>query len=195
MTPELREARRGMLTGSMAAVIMGGLATDGLARYVNKLAFERLYGLPDGEDFQSQAMLTGIEREAQALDWYAFDQNCILVPGDQFLMHPKLPFVGATPDSRRDDRTVQVKCPSAHVWADTARRREVPSEYRWQCRWEAWVADLPGYDFVSWHPLASGIIVSGQLEPEHIDAMSARAEQVNAMVIQAMEQIANRSDK
>ena len=96
MTPELREARRGMLTGSMAAVIMGGLSTDGLARYVNKLAFERLYGLPDGEDFQSQAMLTGIEREAQALDWYAFDQDCILIPGDQFLVHPKLPFVGAT---------------------------------------------------------------------------------------------------
>lgn len=191
MTPELREARRGMLTGSMAAVIMGGLATDGLARYVNRLAFERLFGLPEGEDFQSAAMTAGIERERSALEWYAFDQDCTLIPGDQFMIHPELSFVGATPDSRRSGRTVQVKCPQASTWAATVRAGVVPAEYRHQCRWEMWVAGVSLCDFVCWHPLGGGKIIPFSLDAEAIAVMAERATHVNSMVEQAMQEITN----
>lgn len=189
MTPEVRAARAGMLTASMAGVIMGGLTTDGLKRYVNQLAFERLYGLPDDEGYQSKAMTQGIEREASALEWYAFDQDCELIQGDEFLVYPSLPYVGATPDARRCDRTVQVKCPSAHVWAEIAKRREIPAEYRWQCRWEQWVAQVWLCDFVAWHPLANGIVIASALTVDEAEQMAERAAIVNTMVIAAMYQI------
>lgn len=192
MKPELREARAGMLTASMAAVVMGGLRTDGLAAYVNQLAFERLYGVPDDEGYKSRLMNRGTGLEPNALAWYAFDQACELIPGDQFLVHAALPYVGATPDGRLRDRTVQAKCPQAHTWAAVVRAGVVPSEYRWQCRWEPWVSGLWICDFLVWHPQGGGHVIQQQLLPTEAEQMAERAHAVNTMVEQAMSEILNR---
>lgn len=187
MTPEMREQRAGKLTASMAAVIMGGLSTDGLKRYVNRLAFERLYGLPpDDEQFQSKAMDNGNKRERAALDWYAFETDSVLMPGGECITHPSIPFVGASPDARLTDRTIQVKCPIASTWMEYAIKREVPSEYRWQCRWEMWVCGVWMCDFVAWHPNPGGIIVPFALAPEEAAAMAERAHLVNELIFAAM---------
>lgn len=187
MTPEMRNQRSGKLTASMAGVIMGGLNTDGLKRYVNRLAFERLYGLPpDDEQFQSRAMDNGNKREAAALDWYAFETDSVLLPGGECLTHPALDYVGASPDARRPDRTVQVKCPIASTWVEYAAARTVPAEYRHQCRWEMWVAGVTLCDFVVWHPNPGGFIVQFHLTDDEAAAMHERAEYVNSLIIAAM---------
>lgn len=187
MTPELREQRAGKLTASMAAVIMGGLSTEGLKRYVNRLAFERLYGLPpDDEQFQSRAMDNGNKREQAALEWYAFKTDSVLMPGGECITHPSLPFVGASPDARLDDRTIQVKCPIASTWMEYAAKCEVPAEYRWQCRWEMWVCGVNRCDFVVWHPQPGGFVVPFYQGRDYVDAMLERAEHVNNLIIAAM---------
>lgn len=194
MTPEMRAQRAGKLTASMAAVIMGGLNTDGLKRYVNRLAFERLYGLPDDDSYQSRAMDEGNKREAAALAWYAFETDAVLLPGGECITHPELDYVGASPDARLADRTVQVKCPMAHTWVDYVSAGVVPAEYRHQCRWEMWVCGVSQCDFVCWHPQATGIIIPMALSSDEATAMHARAALVNDLIIAAMRGIQERAN-
>lgn len=197
MTPELAAQRAGKLTASMAAVVMGGLSTDGLKRYVNRLAFERLYGLAEDEQFQSKAMDQGNKREALALAWYAYDTDSVLIPGGECITHPELPFVGASPDARLADRTIQVKCPIASTWMEYAAKREVPAEYRWQCRWEMWVCGVARCDFVVWHPQSGGFVVPLEYNEDEIEilttSMRERAIQVNDLIIAAMRGIQERA--
>lgn len=182
MTPEMRQQRAGKLTASMAAVIMGGLDTDGLKSYIHKLAFERLYGLPDDEQFQSQAMTRGIETEAAALEWYAFNQDVELIPGGECIQHPAIPYVGASPDARLPGKTIQVKCPLAHNWLQERRAGVVPATYRWQCRWEMWTCGVVQCDYLIFHPLPGGFIIPFGLTDEDVQAMADRAALVNEMI-------------
>lgn len=186
MTPEMRSQRAGKLTASMAGVIMGGLSTDGLKRYVNRLAFERLYGLPDDDQYQSKAMEQGNKRETSALAWYAFETDSVLMPGGECVPHPQLDYVGASPDARLADRTIQAKCPIASTWMEYAAARTVPAEYRHQCRWEMWVCGVSLCDFVVWHPQPGGFIVPFALGPDDVVKMAERAAVVNDLIIAAM---------
>lgn len=126
MTPEVRLARLGKMTASKAAVVMGGLETDGLARYVKSLAFERVYGDPEEEWYESPAMKRGTILEAQALDWYVFDtDSAIDKPG--CIDHPTIPMVSATPDAIRTDRVIEVKSPLHTTWAEV--KAKAPSAF------------------------------------------------------------------
>lgn len=173
-------ARRGKLTASKAAVIMGGLNTSGLDTYVKTLAWERVYGARD-EDFQSQSMLRGLEVEPQARRWYAaaIGQE---VGETGFVQHPQIAYVGASPDGLLADRTLQIKCPLHCAWMEVRKTMRVPAEYRWQCRWEAWVCGLRLADFVCFHPQAGGLLIPLQVSDEECDQMASRAELVDQMV-------------
>ncbi len=173
--------RLGKLTASKAAVIMGKLDTSGLATYVKALAWERVYGARD-EEYKSDAMQRGNDLEPSALDWYEFETAATLTRTPGFMQHPAIPYVGASPDALRDGMTVQAKCPGHGAWMEVMRTREIPSEYRWQCRWEPWVAGVSRCEFFVWHPAAGGIIVPGIVTPEECEQMAERASVVDAMV-------------
>lgn len=173
--------RLGKLTASKAAVIMGGLDTSGLATYVKSLAWERVYGARD-EEYRNAAMDRGNALEASALDWYAFEQDSPILRSPGFVQHPSIAFVGASPDALAAFKTVQVKCPLHGAWMETKRTMQVPSEYRWQCKWEMWVCGLHECDFVTWHPVAGGLIVPIYATPAEWDQMAERAAVVDAMV-------------
>ena len=175
MTPELRAARAGHLTASKAAVVMGGLETDGLKRYVAQIAWERVYGPSEDSDYQSPAMERGTILEAEALEWYVFETGSdVDHDPDRMLTHPTVPFVGASPDAMRSDRVIEVKCPLHFAWMEVKRTGLVPSEYRWQCRWQQWVSGLSHCDFVCYHPKAGGLIVPTQVTDEEIEQMATR---------------------
>lgn len=184
MTPELRAARAGKLSASKAAIIMGALDTSGLAGLIRDLAYERVHGpLPDG--YQSRAMLEGKENEAKALSWYEFEVGEILdIDPNRTLIHPKLPFVSATPDALRRDRCVEAKSPEHRAWMDIKKARKVPSEYRWQCRWQMWVRGIDQCDFVAWNPQLEGIIVPFNVTREELAQMEERAHLIESKIVE-----------
>lgn len=182
MNPEMAQARLGKLTASRAAVIMGGLDTAGLDSYIKELAFARVYGDDGEEGYKSAHMDRGTTMEPLALDWYSFDQDCELIPGGECIGHPTIAYVAASPDARRSDRVIEAKCPGAKAWMETKRNGLVPSQYRWQCRWQMWVCGVRLCDFVTWHALAGGLIVPISVEDSEIERMAERAAVIETKV-------------
>lgn len=188
-TSHLDPARVGKLTGSMASVIMGKLNTDGLDEYTRRLAGERLYGPLQDEGFATKHMRRGQAVEHRALDWYEFHTDEI-VERQVFLVHPIMPYVACTTDALiRGVRTIEAKCPTFQMWSHTKQTREVPSIYRWQCRWEAWCAGVRQFHFVAWHPQGGGVIVEEQVTEEEVTEMTNRAITVEMMIQELMEEI------
>lgn len=177
--------RLGKLTASKAGVIMGGLDTSGLATYVKSLAWERVYGARD-EEYRNAAMDRGNSMESSALDWYEFETGATLRRSPGFLQHPHIPYVGASPDAiavgGSPELAVQCKCPMHGAFMETKRTMVVPSEYRWQCKWELWCVELTDGHFVTWHPMPGGIILPTSVTPAECDQMAERAAVVDQMV-------------
>jgi predicted phage-related endonuclease len=187
---DLSPERLGLLTGSMAAVIMGGLKTEGLDNYVRRLAGERLHGVLDEEEFTSRWMKRGKKFEPRALDWYEFHTDTFC-ERQVFVRHRDMPYVAATPDGLIHLlRTIETKAPSFAEWSQTKQTREVPPEYRWQCRWQAWAAGVKEFHFVAWHPQGGGVIVKEELLDADVIEMTNRAITVEMMVQEMMEEIA-----
>lgn len=180
-SPEWWAARLGKLTGSKAACIMGDLKTAGLASYVMDVAWERVHGERD-EGYRNAAMERGKELEPEAREWLAFDRGLHVTPVG-FLQHPELDFVGASPDSLVDeDAILEIKCPLHKAWMEVKRTRRVPSEYRWQVRWEMWCAGRSRAHFLCYHPIGGGIVVPFGLDDGEAAAMRERAIIVDGMV-------------
>lgn len=194
MTPELRQARAGKMTASKAAVTMGGLDTSGLKSYIMDIAWERVYGVSDDEGFQTPAMARGVELEALARDWYAFTRDCIVDHDpDRTIDHPTIAMVAASPDGLLPDRVIETKCPLHKAWMEVKKSSLVPSEYRWQCRWQMWVTGLELCDFVCWHPVAGGLIVPFSVTKAECDEMAARAALIEKKIAEWVEIIGERN--
>jgi putative phage-type endonuclease len=192
MTPELRELRLGKLTASKAAVIMGDLKTEGLKRYVRQLAGERLFGDLGDEGFRSAAMDRGNEVESDALDWYCWEVDQLIERGPH-IDHPIIPYIAATPDGIiRGVRVIEAKSPLFTTWAEIKERNEVPSEYRWQTRWQLMCCALSECHFVAWHPCPGGLIIPCTVTESECAQMAERAALVEARIRQTMEIISER---
>lgn len=195
MTPELRQARAGKLTASKAPVTMGGLDTSGLKSYVMDLAWERVYGVPDDEAFETPAMARGKELESAARDWYAFMTDAVVDHDpDRTIDHPTIPMIAASPDGLMADRVLETKCPLHKAWMEVKRTGLVPSEYRWQCRWQMWVTGKQLCDFVCWHPLAGGLIVPIAVTAAECDEMAARAALIEKRICEWVEILQNKRE-
>lgn len=191
LTPELAEIRRGKQTASMAAVVMGGLETKGLAQYVRRLAGERLYGDLGEESYKSAWMDRGSDEENAALDWFEFTQD-VELERQVYVNHPTIPYVACIPDGLCNAFTVEGKCPLFHVWCDTLEAwrngkrglEAIPSEYRWQCRWQVWCAQVPEGRFVAYHPAGGGqgIVIPYTVAQDDLDAMAKRVQVVEGLV-------------
>lgn len=194
---------------------MGDLKTDGLEKICRRLAWERTFNVSmEGESFRNAVMQNGSDSEPDLFDWYELvtehevcrttmmptvdGEGVVEVPG-VFLVHPELPFVSATLDGLTLDRTVQGKCPQFNAYMDVLERFQapqpwkvnpVPSEYRWQCRWEMWVAGIRQCDFVVWHPYPQGIIVPFSVTDDEIQQMHRRALLVENRIEEWMEKLA-----
>lgn len=185
MTPELAAARLGHMTASVAPVIMGGLETDGLTKLVRCLAWERQHGDRGEEGFQSAAMKRGNEVEQFALDAYEFEREVSLVRGE-FVRHPTIPFVGASPDGyidRGDEKEpVEAKSMLVPAFMAVLETNQVPAEYRWQCRWQAWCCGTGHTDFVAWHPARKPIIIRFEVLRSECTAMAERAALIESRI-------------
>jgi len=189
LTAELSDARLGLLTASMAATICGGLDTDGLRKYVDKLAGERVFGDLGEDSYKSRFMRRGEEVEEEALQWFEFRFELELIR-QPFVQHPTISYVSACPDGLplEERFCVEAKSPIFSTYCEVMRRRQVPSQYRWQCRWQAWCCGFEETRFVAFHNAAqNGIVVPFRVLDEDIDFMTKRAALVNEMVEETAE--------
>lgn len=190
MEPELALARRGKLTASMANVVMGGLNTDGLAKYVRRLAGERVFGDLGEEGYKSVWMERGNEQENFALDAFEFAHD-VTVLRQQHVDHPTIANVAATPDGLMPGQyVVEAKSPMFHVWAETREAWHVgkrglaaiPSEYRHQVRWQCWCCGVTDGFFVCYHPSSRPVIVPFTVTQAEFDAMASRVVVVEGLI-------------
>lgn len=177
----------------MAPVIMGDLDTVGVAQYVDRLAGERLYGDLGENGYESWAMKRGKQLEALALNWYEFATEHLL-DRQPFVQHPRLPYVSSTPDAiilPKRRKVVEAKAPIFTTWAVCKRLRLVPSEYRWQYKWQLWCVGVLECDFVIWHPKPGGMIIPCSVTTDEMLQMADRAALVEERVQEAMLQISS----
>lgn len=150
------QARLGRLTGSVAkdmlAKLKDGKPAAGRANLTIRLVLERLTGKPQESGFVSEAMQTGIDREADAFAAYqALTGEIVTRSG--FLKHTTL-MAGASLDGHIGDfeRLMSIKCrqPKAH-W-EFLRTGKVPGDALTQCRHELWLTGSAEHDYFSWNP-------------------------------------------
>ena len=153
---EWHRARLGRLTGSVAKDMLAKLATGkpaaGRENLCIRLVLERLTGKPQESGYQSPAMATGVDREADAFAAYEALTGT-LVDRTGFLSHTTL-MAGASLDGHLGDfeKLLSIKCrqPKAH-WA-FLRTGKVPGDALVQMRHELWLTGASEHDYFSWNP-------------------------------------------
>ncbi len=154
-TPEWFEVRRGKVTASHMRDVTskgrGSQPSKTRESYMTKLAVERLTGNV-GDNFTSQFMQDGIDREPDAISNYEFYKN---VDVDQigFVDHFKIKMSGASPDGLiGEEGLIEVKCPKATTHFEYLKNKTIPSEYIKQMDWQLACTGRQWCDFVSFHP-------------------------------------------
>jgi len=173
-TDEWHAIRAGKWTASAGSRIMGGLETQGLKDLVKDLAWGRVFGKTD-RGYTGASMQRGTELEPEARDHFAFVHS-VEIEQVGFVDHGRIRNFGFSPDGLYDKRTrgLEIKCLEHKGWIDFHNSREVPSEYRWQCKISCFVGQLDCLDFVVYHPLAGGLGVTVEITDSEKDQIEGR---------------------
>jgi putative phage-type endonuclease len=153
-TPDWEAARLGKATASRIADIIASTKSGyaaSRANYAAQLISERLTGVK-AEAFESAAMRWGVEKEIEALEVYAFEEDADVTQVG-FLDHPTVPMAGASPDGLvSDDGLVEIKCPLTATHIETLLGQAPPARYVAQMQWQMAVTGRLWCDFVSYDP-------------------------------------------
>jgi hypothetical protein len=174
MSPEQREARVGFITASMFGSAMQWTAGEGVFlsgprkgqprpnvstaerdRYMRQLAFERTSKRPVHE-IGSKSLSWGIEAEPEAKKAYEIETGT-MIESAPFTVHPRHPFIGASPDFviYGAPGGGEIKSPhdeAVHVWTLL---NGMPPDHMPQVQGNIWVAGLDFWDFCSFDPRAA----------------------------------------
>lgn len=153
-TPEWHEQRRGKVTASriadMMAVTKSGPAAS-RKNYAAQLVVERMTGAVS-ESFSNAAMQWGTETEPQARAAYTL-ATFNSVEEAPFIVHPKLPEAGASPDGFVGaDGLVEIKCPNTATHIDTLLTGRIDGKYLKQMQFQMACTGREWCDFVSFDP-------------------------------------------
>lgn len=153
-TDDWYQARLGKVTASRVADVVAktksGYSTS-RANYMAELVAERLTG-KKGDSYQNAAMQWGTEQEPNARAAYESMQG-VLVNETGFVLHPRIPQSGASPDGLvGDDGLVEIKCPFTATHLDFLTGGEIPDKYITQMQWQMACTGRVWCDFVSYDP-------------------------------------------
>lgn len=148
-------ARAGCLTASaiadMIAKTKTGEAAASRANLRARLVAERLTGVPQ-DSFSNAAMQWGNEQEPFARAAYEIKSGN-LVDQTGIVMHPNIPYAGASPDGLIDDcGLVEIKCPNTATHIKYLLGGIPPKEYQPQMLWQMECTGRQWCDFVSFDP-------------------------------------------
>ena len=147
-------ARLGKVTASRVADVVAktksGYSTS-RANYMAELVAERLTG-KKGDSYQNAAMQWGTEQEPNARAAYESVQG-VLVQETGFVLHPRIPQAGASPDGLVGDfGLVEIKCPFTATHLEFLTGGEIPDKYITQMQWQMACTGRAWCDFVSYDP-------------------------------------------
>jgi putative phage-type endonuclease len=147
-------ARAGCLTASAIADMLAKTKTGEAASRANlraRLVAERLIGIPQ-DGFSNAAMQWGNEQEPFARAAYEIHSGN-LVDQTGLVMHPSIPYAGASPDGLIDDcGLVEIKCPNTATHIKYLLSGDAPKEYQPQMLWQMECTERKWCDFVSFDP-------------------------------------------
>ena len=147
-------ARAGCLTASAIADMIAKTKTGEAASRANlraRLVAERLTGVPQ-DSFSNAAMQWGNEQEPFARAAYEIHSGN-LVDQTGLVMHPSIPYAGASPDGLIDDcGLVEIKCPNTATHIKYLLSGDAPKEYQPQMLWQMECTERKWCDFVSFDP-------------------------------------------
>lgn len=155
-SPEWAALRLGRVGSSRAADMLATIKSGGEAagrrNLRAQLVLERLTRKPQERTFQSQAMLDGIEREADAVNAYEAATGR-LTRSVGFVSHDTL-MAGYSPDGVIGDfqGLIECKCPIPATHLDFLLTGKVADDYLKQVRHGLWLTGAAWCDFVSWNP-------------------------------------------
>jgi putative phage-type endonuclease len=154
-SPEWFRARAGRVTASRAADMLAktksGYSTSRKNLLVQLVA-ERLTGLPQEDNYQSPAMLRGIELEPKAFAAYEATTGQMATKVG-FLAHLDQP-IGASPDGVIGDfdGILELKVPNPATHLTYLKARTLPSDYLPQVSHHLLVSGAAYCDFMSYGP-------------------------------------------
>lgn len=138
----LSPRRKGRLTASNFATAMG----------IGYSSRQKLWRELTGRDepFQGNAATEyGTENEPNAVNAYEVNQGVIVQKsGDrqEFVIHPKIDWLGCTPDGNTEHRLVEFKCPFNQMYDDA------PAHYIAQTQGQMEITGWQQCDLVAWTP-------------------------------------------
>jgi putative phage-type endonuclease len=150
-TPEWHAFRLGRVTASRISDVMATIKSgEAITRrnYRAEKVLERISGKSQENNYQSGAMLAGIEREAQARIEYEFDQNCT-VEEVGIIPHPTIQWAAASPDGLVGEHgLIEIKCPEASAFLDAMLGKDIPQKYADQMQWQMACSGRQWCDYV-----------------------------------------------
>lgn len=151
--------RCGRFTGSRFVDVLArnkktGEPLEAYNKCVWQVVVERISGTPL-EGPSGSALRWGTEVEPFARQAYELETGLSVVESE-FIVHPKYPFTGCSPDGLVDaDGGIEMKCPKDSIVHLQRFLTGVPDEHRPQCQGFLWVTGREWIDFVSFDPRQS----------------------------------------
>jgi putative phage-type endonuclease len=153
-SPEWLAARAGHCTASRFKDVLAKIKTGESAsrrNYRIQLVTERLTGRPC-DSYSNAAMEWGTATEPFARAAYE-GARTVMVDETGFLLHPGVPFVGASPDGLVGaDGGVEIKCPFQSTVHVETLEGGMPPEHRAQVQGTLWVTGRAWWDYISFDP-------------------------------------------
>lgn len=144
-------------------------------KYLYRLAGERVSGIAE-ETYQNNAMLRGIELEAEARNLYQVIKD-IEVKQFGFCLTEGKFVVGASPDGLVDDKgCIEIKCPTMAVHVGYLLENKLPIDYFQQTQGQLFVTEREWVDFVSYYPGIKPLIVRVERDEQFIKALELELE-------------------
>jgi hypothetical protein len=150
-----RAMRLGVLTGSRCSPVLVEKRPSATRDTLKlELVIERVTGKSPKVDYQSDAMLQGLEREAEALRYYEAETlNLIRRPGFVYWVGH---YAGCTPDGYVGDwdELVSIKCRELRAHYQHMRFGDIPADALRQMAHELWVVGNRDaiHNYVSFNP-------------------------------------------
>jgi hypothetical protein len=148
-----KSVRLGCLTGSRCSPVMvekrPSATRDTL---LTELVVERRTGKSPRVEYQTEAMLQGLAREAEALRYYEAESlELVKRVGFVYLVGAH---VGCSPDGVIGDwdQLVSIKCRDLRAHYEHLRRGTIPVEALRQMAHECWVTGVRQHNYVSFNP-------------------------------------------
>src|SRR5438105_1021841 len=140
------------------------------------------------EFYNSPAMERGLIVEAEAADWYEFDQDVTaqrvgFITDDDYTM-------GCSPDRLvGDEGLLEIKAPLPHTQVEYWIFGEVSERFRPQLQGQLYISQRSWVDIVCWHDVLPKIVVRVEPDEKFIKALDRELQIFNFFIERVMEKI------